>query len=94
MVGSPGDHAAAWQGLSGKWTEYTCGRNRFPGSGSQGLVGDGAGMFLAEVQRMKGTEEVGNLSVGKQSQAAALMVDFEGMDRTYMMKLRDTERLH
>lgn len=94
MVGSLGDHAAACQGLSGRRTGYTYGRNRFPGSGSRGLVGDGAGMFLAEVQRMKGTEEVGNLSVGKQSQAVALMVDFEGMDRTCRMKLKDIGRVH
>lgn len=53
-------------------------------------MGDGAGTFLAEVQRMKGTEEAGNLSVGKQSLAAVLMVDFEGMDK---MRLRDTGRL-
>lgn len=57
-------------------------------------MGDGAGMFLAGGQRMKGTEEVGSLSVGKQSPAAVLMVDFEGMNKTYKMRLRDTERLH
>lgn len=57
-------------------------------------MGDGAGMFLAGVQRMKGTEEVGNLSVGKQSLAVVLMVDFESMDKIYKMRLRDTGRLH
>lgn len=57
-------------------------------------MGDGAGMFLAAVQRMKGIEEVGSLSVGKQSLAVVLMADFEDMDRTYRMRLRDTGRLH
>lgn len=66
-------------------------RNRFPDSDSQDLVEGVAGMFLAEVQRMKGTEEVGNLSVGKRSLAAVLM--FEGMDKSYKMKLRDTGKL-
>lgn len=94
MDGNPEDHAAACQGLAGRRTGHTCGRNRFPDSGSQVLVGDGAGMFLAGVQRMKGTEEVGNLSVDKQNLVAVLMVDLEGMDKPYRMRLRDTGRLN
>lgn len=70
MNGSPGDHAVACQCLSDKRTGHTCVRNKFPGSDIQGLVGDVAGMFQAGVQRMKGTEEAGNLSVGKWSLVA------------------------
>lgn len=93
MDGNPGDQAAACQDLSGRRTGHTCGKDRFPGFGNLGLVEDGAGMFLAGVQRMKDTEEVGNLSAGKQSPAAVLMVDFEGMDKTCKMKLKNTGRL-
>lgn len=90
--GSPDYHAAAYQGLSGRTAGRTCDWNKFPGSGSQGLVGDGAGMFLAGELRTKGIEEVGSLSVGKQSLAAVLMAELEGMGKTYRMRLRDTGR--
>lgn len=63
--GNPGDHAAACQGLSGRKTGDTCERNRLPGFGSLGLVGGGAGMSLAGVQRKNGTAEVETLSAGR-----------------------------
>lgn len=94
MYGSPGDHVAACQDLSGRRTGYTYERNSSPGSGSQGLVGDVAGMFLAEVQRMMGTVQFENLFVGKLNLAAALTVGFEGMGKTYMMRLKNTGRLN
>lgn len=92
--GSPGDHVAACHGLSGRRIEHTYEKNMFPDSDSQGLVGGGAGKFLAGGQRMKGTEEVGSLSVDKLNSVAALMVDFVDMNKTYKMRLRDTERLN
>ena len=49
----------------------------------RGLVAGGAERFLAVGQKMRGIEEVENLSVDMQSLAAVPRVGFEGTGRTY-----------